>query len=170
MKPIHLLFALAITLAPAFAVAHNYSHGNVEIGHPWSRPTPPGTPVGVGYLAITNNGSSTITLTGARTDRAASVSIHESSMKNGMMSMKPVKGGLQIPAGKTVELKPHSYHLMLEQLKAPLKVSERVPLTLQFDGADDIEVELAVDPMGAGMGKKGAGMKMDHSGHHHHME
>jgi copper(I)-binding protein len=165
MKPINLLFALAITLAPAFAVAHSYSHGQVEIGHPWSRPTPPGTPMGVGYLAITNNGNSNITLTGAETDRAARVSIHESTMKNNMMTMKPVKGGLVIPAGKTVELKPHSYHLMLEQLNAPLKVNERIPLTLHFDGADDMAVELAVDPMDAE--KKSQGMQMNHSEHHH---
>lgn len=170
MKPINLFFALAITLAPAFAVAHSYSHGDVEVGHPWSRPTPPGTPMGVGYLAITNNGQSDITLTGAETDRAARVTIHESKMKNGMMSMKHVGGGLMIPAGETVELKPKSYHLMLEQLTERLKVDERIPLTLHFDGADDMDVELAVDSMDAGKNKKDAEMKMNHSEHRHDMD
>jgi len=166
MKPINLLFALAITLAPTFAMAHSYSHGDVEIGHPWSRPTPPGTPMGVGYMAITNNGKSDITLTGAETDRAARVSIHETSMKDGMMSMKHMHGGLVIPAGETVKLEPQGHHLMLEQLKEPLKADERVPLTLHFDGADDMDVELAVGSLDGG--QKMPDMKMDHSEHQHH--
>jgi copper(I)-binding protein len=168
MKPINLLFALAITLAPAFAMAHSYSHGHVEIGHPWSRPTPPGTPMGVGYLVITNHGTSTITLTGAETTRATRVSIHKTSMNDGMTSMKRVQNGLVIPAGETVKLAPQSYHLMLEQLKEPLKADERIPLTLHFDGADDMEVELAVDSLDAGQKKQE--MKMDHSAHQHHSE
>lgn len=145
------------------ALANEYTEGNVTVAHPWSRPTPPGVPMGVGYMAITNGGDSDITFTSADTPRAENVSIHESTVKDGNMSMRPLKEGLAIPAGKTVELKPHSYHLMLEKLKGPLKEGESIPLTLTFEGAADIDVELSVEPLDGSMQKKDNGM--DHSGH-----
>ncbi|MBL3557414.1 MULTISPECIES: copper chaperone PCu(A)C [Marinobacter] len=145
------------------ALAHEYTEGNITIDHPWSRPTPPGVPMGVGYMAITNDGDNDITLTSATTPRAQNVSIHESTMKDGTMSMRPLKDGLTIPAGETVELKPHGYHLMLEKLKGPLKEGESIPLTLTFEGAADMNVELNVEPLDGGMQKKDNGM--DHSGH-----
>ena len=82
------------------------------------------------------------------------------------MRMAPVKGGLVIPAGETVELKPHSYHLMLEKLKSPLAEGERIPLTLDFEGAPDIAVELKVEPLGgpAMTGGMQGGKEMNHSG------
>ncbi len=145
------------------ALAHEYTEGEITIDHPWSRPTPPGVPMGVGYMAITNHGDSDITLTSATTPRAKGVSIHESTIKNGTMSMRPLKDGLTIPAGETVELKPHSYHLMLEKLDGALKEGERVPLTVKFDGAETMEVELNVEPLDGGMEMEEK--EMDHSGH-----
>ncbi|WP_417565827.1 copper chaperone PCu(A)C [Marinobacter sp.] len=149
-------------------LAHDYSQGDVKIDHPWSRPTPPGTPMGVGYLSISNTGGSDIVLVSVRTPRAERVSIHRSSMQDGVMRMTPVKGGLAIPAGATVELEPHSYHLMLEKLKSPLQEGEAIPVTLSFKGAEDMDVELNVAPLDApavkskDMDHSGAGM--DHSG------
>lgn len=128
-------------------LAHDYSQGDVKIDHPWSRPTPPGTPMGVGYMTISNTGGKDIVLVSARTPRAERVSIHESSMRDGVMRMTPVKGGLAIPAGETVDLKPHSYHLMLENLDSPLRENETIPLTLSFKGAEDMTVELNVAPL-----------------------
>ncbi|MCL7944214.1 copper chaperone PCu(A)C [Marinobacter sp. ATCH36] len=145
------------------AFAREYTEGKVTIDHPWSRPTPPGVPMGVGYMNITNDGDSDITLISAATARAENVSIHESTMKDGNMSMRPLKDGLAIPAGETVELKPHGYHLMLEKLKGPLKEGESIPLTVIFDGAETMEVELDVEPLDGGMKMEGQGM--DHSGH-----
>ena len=165
MNPLSRLAATALiacsTLIATPAMAHEYATGNVTIDHPWSRPTPPGVPMGVGYMAITNHGDSDITFTSASTPRAESVSIHESTMNDGTMSMRPLKDGLTIPAGKTVELKPHSYHLMLEKLEGRLKEGERVPLTVNFDGAETMEVELKVEPLDGKMEGDG----MDHSGH-----
>lgn len=161
----HVLFGFTL-LAGAFstpALAQEYTEGNITIENPWSRPTPPGVPMGVGYMAITNHGDSDITLTSATSHRAEKVSIHESTMKDGTMSMRPLKDGLPIPAGETVELKPHGYHLMLEKLKGPLKAGESVPLTLTFEGAADMNIELNVEPLDGGIEKKENGM--DHSGH-----
>ncbi|HEY9119244.1 MAG TPA: copper chaperone PCu(A)C [Marinobacter sp.] len=129
------------------ALADEYTAGNITIDHPWSRPTPPGVPMGVGYMAITNHGDSDITLTSATTPRAQNVSLHESTMKDGTMSMRPLKEGLTIPAGETMELRPHGYHLMLEKLQSPLKEGESIPLRLTFEGAADMNVELNVEPL-----------------------
>lgn len=159
-----LLACSALMTTPA--MAHDYTQGNVKIDHPWSRPTPPGTPMGVGYMAITNNGTSDITFTSARTPRAEGVSIHESRMTDGVMSMRPLEQGLIIPAGGTVELKPHGYHLMLEKLKGPLKEGERIPLTVSFDGAEDMDVELNVQPLD-GTSKPMEKETMDKQGHSH---
>lgn len=156
------LSLLAGTLSVT-ALANEYSKGTVTIDHPWSRPTPPGVPMGVGYMTITNHGESDVILIDASTPRAESVSIHESTMKDGTMSMRPLKDGLTIPSGETAELKPHGYHLMLEKLKSPLKEGESIPLTLNFEGAADIDVKLDVEPLDGGMQKNDHGM--DHSGH-----
>lgn len=156
------LLIACTTLITTPVLAHDYSQGDVRIDHPWSRPTPPGTPMGVGYMSISNTGGSDIVLVGARTPRADRVSIHRSSMQDGVMRMAPVKGGLAIPAGTTVELKPHSYHLMLENLDSPLRENEAIPLTLSFEGAEDMKVELTVAPLdGQTMMNN---QKMDHSG------
>lgn len=156
-----LLASSALIATPA--LSHEYSQGDVEIDHPWSRPTPPGVPMGVGYMAITNHGDSDITFTSASTSRAESVSIHESTTKDGTMSMRPLKEGLTIPAGETVELKPHSYHVMLEELESPLKEGESIPLTVNFDGADTMDVELNVESLDGRDEVKEH--EMDHSGH-----
>lgn len=155
-----LLACSALLTTPV--LAHDYSQGDLRIDHPWSRPTPPGTPMGVGYMSISNTGGKDILLVSARTPRAERVSIHQSGMNDGVMRMAPVKGGLVIPAGETVELKPHSYHLMLENLESPLRENEAIPLTLSFEGAEDMTVELNVAPLdGQPMMND---QKMNHSG------
>lgn len=167
MNPLKKLAASALiacsTLIVTPAMAHDYSSDTLAIDHPWSRPTPPGVPMGVGYMVIANHSDSDITLTSATTPRAKNVSIHESRMTDGTMSMRPLKGGLVIPAGETVELKPHSYHLMLEKLDGPLREGEHIPLTMSFDGADSIDVMLHVEPLDGDMQMEGH--EMDHSGH-----
>lgn len=162
MKHCLSLVVLALALVAPTAPAHEYSQGPVRVDHPWSRPTPPGTPMGVGYMSISNSGTSDLTLIGAESPRAGSVSIHKTRMQGGVMQMERVKGGISIPAGTTVELKPHSFHLMLEELKTPLSEGESIPLTLSFEGAEEMQVELNVEPLDGEMMKK---QGMDHSGH-----
>lgn len=157
MKPLTnaaaaLLLSSATLCMPLMAADHSHHHGHsqeqktVQIDHPWSRPTPPGTPMGVGYMVITNNGEQDITLVSAESPRAGHVSIHETYEHEGLMRMQRVSGGLTIPAGGTVELKPHGYHLMLEQLAEPLTEGELVSVRLGFDALEDVTVELKVQP------------------------
>ena len=128
-------------------------------------------------MTITNNGATAVTLVGASTPRAQSVSIHESRTHMEMIRMQPMPQGLVIEAGKTVELQPRGYHLMLEMISKPLEEGERVPLTLQFDGAPAMEVELAVQPLagevighehGDGKGSEGHGEGSESGGSHQH--
>lgn len=117
--------------------------------------------MGVGYLLIKNHSNKDVRLVGANTPRAGQVSIHETLMKDGVMRMRPVKSGLIIPAGGLMELKPHSYHLMLEELSSPLAEGERIPLTLNFEEAGSIAIELNVQSLDADTHE----MDMEHSGH-----
>jgi copper(I)-binding protein len=128
--------------------------------NPWSRPTPPGTPVGVGYLTLHNDGDQTMILTGAESPRAGHVSIHQTVMKDGVMRMQPLPDGLEMEPGATQVFQPHGHHLMLEQLHKPLVEGERVPVMLQFRGGQTLQVELKVRSLDAAE-------PMDHSGMKH---
>jgi copper(I)-binding protein len=75
------------------------------------------------------------------------------------MTMRPVKDGLPIPAGKSVSLAPGGYHLMLMDLKAPLKKGDKIPVTLKFEKAGDVNVTLDVRDIGA----TGTSGQMDHA-------
>lgn len=154
---IALTLAMTGLMTPLLASAHDYTRGEIWVDHPWSRPTPPGVTVGVGYMSISNRGDADVTLIAAETPAAGQVSIHQSKMDDGVMRMEPLPQGLVIPAGTTVDLKPHGYHLMLEQLNAQLMEGQRIPLTLGFEGAPSMDVELAVEPL------DGGDMPMDHS-------
>jgi copper(I)-binding protein len=89
---------------------------------------------------------------GGETVAAERVEVHNMSMDGGVMTMRPVEGGLEIPAGGAVELKPGGLHLMLIGLKAPLTEGGSVPLTLVFDNGERIDAPLGVRAMGGGHG------------------
>lgn len=153
------LLAIGLTAISLPALAGDFQLGDIAIDHAWSRPTPPGTPVGVGYMTIHNHGDQPVTLVAGETPAAEQVSIHETRMQDGLMKMQPMPDGLTVPAGESVVLKPHSYHLMLERLERPLAEGDEVPLTLQFEGMDAMEIILDVRSMDA------MPAQTDHSAH-----
>ncbi|PSF10709.1 metal-binding protein [Marinobacter fuscus] len=158
-----LSLAAALITFPAVADDHGQHHGEhhsgaqIEISNAWSRPTPPGAGMGVGYMAISNHGDQAVTLVSANTDRAGHVSLHQTSMHDGLMKMQPLAHGLEIPAGQTVQLEPQGYHLMLEKLTMPLKAGEHVPVTLEFEGAETRHIELMVRSLDGEMGHSNMG-------------
>jgi copper(I)-binding protein len=157
------VIATALFVAAAFcssASAHDYKAGSLFIHHPWSRATPPGASVGGGYFSIRNDGTAPDRLVGASLEGAAKGEVHEMTTVDGVMKMRPVDGGLDIPPGGTVELKPGGFHVMFVGLKSPLKQGERVKGTLVFEKAGTVPVEFVIDAIGA----KGE-EHMDHSGH-----
>ena len=145
--------------------AQEVKAGDLVITQVWSRATPGGAKIAGGYLTIENKGTAADRLIAASGDIAGRVEIHEMAMNNGVMTMRPLEKGLEIEPGKTVKLAPGGYHLMLMDLKNPLKQGEKVPLELQFEKAGKVAVSLDVQGVGA-QGPAGAG----HSGGQHDMK
>jgi copper(I)-binding protein len=156
-----LIPALLIALAATAAYAEDYKIGNLQISQPWTRTTPKGAAVAGGYLKITNTGTTPDRLLGGSTDVAKRFEVHEMSMDNGVMKMRELKSGLEIPPGATVELKPGSYHIMMQELARPLAKGERVKASLTFEKAGKGDVEFAVEAIGARAG--GSDMKKMHN-------
>lgn len=148
MKKHSLLFIGCIAFGTLAGPALAQSKGDVEIEKPWARATPPGAAVGGGYLVIRNKGAAGDRLVGVASPVSARVEIHEMAMDKDVMRMREVKG-VDVPARKSVELKPGGFHLMLIELKAPLKPGDKVPLTLRFEKAGEVKTELAVGAMTA---------------------
>lgn len=139
---------LAATISPGSS--HDYKAGPLILDHPWSRATPGGAKVAVGYLRITNTGAESDRLVGGTSPLAARVEVHEMSTTDGVMRMRTIEDGLEIRPGGTVELKPGSFHLMFQEIRQPLKAKDRVPATLTFQRAGTVEVLFNVEPIGAG--------------------
>jgi copper(I)-binding protein len=135
------------SLLATTVLAHGYKAGEIEIGHPWSRAAPAGI-TGAGYLSLNNKGSTPDRLIGGRAEIARAVEIHSTTMVDGVMRMRPLEG-VEIAPGAQVALAPGGMHIMLVGLKQPLVAGSRVPLTLVFEKAGEVQVELAVEAAGA---------------------
>ncbi|HWL58075.1 MAG TPA: copper chaperone PCu(A)C [Paracoccus sp. (in: a-proteobacteria)] len=133
----------------AAAKAEEVRVGDLAITDAYSRATPPGAPVGGGYLTVTNNGQAEDRLVSATSPAAGRVEIHDMAMEGEVMRMRKLDDGLPLPAGEGVEMKPGGLHLMLMDLKAPLAAGESVPVTLTFEKAGQVEVNLSVRSMNA---------------------
>lgn len=142
-----MILAVAATSLAAPLAAHDFKQGDLSIAHPWARQTAAGQSTGGGFMTISNGGAAADRLLGASSPAAARVEIHAMSMDGGVMRMRPVTGGLPVPAGGALALKPGGYHLMLTGLKGPLELGRLVPLTLHFERAGTVTVELKVEPV-----------------------
>jgi copper(I)-binding protein len=167
--------ALLACLAAAPARGDEVKAGDLVISQAWSRATPGGAKIGAGYLTIENKGSAMDRLVGVSADIAGKIEVHEMASHDGVMKMRPIEKGLTIDPGKTVKLAPGGYHLMMMDLKSPLKQGDKVPLTLEFEKAGKVQVTLDVQAVGApgpgGSASSGGHdemkkemKKMDHSG------
>ena len=153
--------ALLSALIAAPARAEEVKAGELTITQAWSRATPKGAKIGSGYLTIENKGSAPDRLVGISADIAGKVEVHEMAMNNGVMTMRPLDKGLTIDPGKTVKLAPGGYHLMMFDLKSPLKQGDKVPVTLEFEKAGKVQLSLDVQGVGAqGPGAGSGGMNM----------
>jgi copper(I)-binding protein len=150
----------AFTLIGSFARAEDIKAGDLVISQAWSRATPSGAKVGGSYLTIENKGTAPDRLIGASSDASGSIQVHEMSMTNGTMKMRPVDGGLTIDPGKTVKLAPGGYHLMMMDLKNPLKQGDKLAITLEFEKAGKVPVSFDVMGVGAQGPAADSGSKM----------
>lgn len=137
MKFAVLSIALALTIGIAQAQT-------VEVKDAWIRTPVQGQKSTGAFMKIT--ATENMKLVAVSTPVAGVAEVHEMKMEGDIMKMRAVKGGLDLPAGKTVELSPGGYHLMVMDLKAALPKGSTVPFTLVFKDAKGTEskVELKV--------------------------
>jgi len=152
--------ALAAGLIAAPVLAHDFSLGDLRLEHPWARATAGPVRNGAAFLTVHNSGAADRLLAAAG-EVAERVEIHSHQMEGDVMKMRQVEA-VEVPAGGTAELQPGSYHLMLIGLDEPLKEGDRFPLTLTFEKAGEITVEVTVEGIGS-MGPDGGTQDgMDH--------
>lgn len=142
---------------PADAAARTTRADGIEIRDPWLRQPPPSAEVSAGYLLIENRGAGADRLVSVETDAAERVEIHELEEVEGVMRMREVQGGLEVPAGGEVALQPGGYHLMLMGAREGLEAGQQVDGVLVFEQAGRIETTFDVRPPGAGAGGHGEG-------------
>ena len=133
------LIALMFIALPAWA--------QVSVEQPWTRATPPGAKVGAGFMRLRNAGAAD-RVVGASSPVARRVEMHVTLREGDVMKMREVKS-FEVPAGGSFELKPGGAHLMLLDLKRPLKKGEKVPLTLKLEKGGELKAELTVEELGA---------------------
>jgi periplasmic copper chaperone A len=142
-------FLAALLLSASLAAqAHSFERGDVQVRHPWSRETPPAAKIGVAFMEIRNRGSTADRLLGASTAAASRVEMHVTRRENDVVRMRQVES-FEIPGRQRVELRPGGGHLMLVDLAQPLKKGDRVPMTLRFERAGELQIELEVQELGA---------------------
>lgn len=155
MKASSIVAALALALAAPAALGQEpaspavFQAGPLKVSAPWSRATPGGAKVAVGYMRITNTGPVPDRLVGGSMAVAGRFEVHATAEAGGVARMHPVEGGLVIGPGETVELKPGGLHAMMLDLKTPLKAGGTVKGTLVFEKAGPVEIVYRVAPAGA---------------------
>lgn len=140
------LVVAALLLPGAFASAHEYSKGELHIAHPWSLELPPNAPNVAAYFVVHNNGKADDRLLSVDTPVSSDAQLHEHVMTSaGAMKMQQV-ASIAVPAGKDVTFAPSAYHVMIMQPsdRSLLTDGKRFPLTLHFERAGDITVQVAV--------------------------
>ncbi len=127
-------------LALAATVLNAAARDAVEVDNAWARATVKGQMATGAFMTLTaTHGAKLVAVS---SPVAGVAQVHEMKMEAGVMKMNEVKGGLNLPAGKAVALKPGGYHVMLMDLKAPLTVGSNLPLTLVFKDAKGVQSTL----------------------------
>ena len=141
----HALIAAALLLPACFANAHQYKVGELDIAHPWSQELPPNAPTVAAYFVIHNAGNTADRLLSVETTIAEKAELHEHVMQGDLMKMQRVPS-VEVPPGGTVTFAPMAYHVMMFGLKdrSLLQDGKRFPLTLHFEKAGAVPVEVSV--------------------------
>ncbi len=130
------------------AATQKFALGQIEIGNAWARASMAAARTGGGFFTLANNGAAPDRLIAASSPAAERVEIHAIKVVGSDLRMRELADGLAVAPGITLTLKPRGYHLMLLDLKAPLEQGGRVPVTLTFEKAGNIDIELVVAPAG----------------------
>ncbi|MHB2167923.1 copper chaperone PCu(A)C [Alsobacter sp. R-9] len=143
------VLSAAVVLAAVPAGAQDAKLGALTISGAFTRATPPGAQVAGGYIVISNAGAAPDRLVSLTADISPRSELHEMKMDKGTMIMRPMEGGIEVPANGKVELKPGGLHIMFTSITRQLKVGEAVKATLVFEKAGKVDVTFPVLPIGA---------------------
>ncbi len=135
--------ALSILTSASVALA-----GDIEVEHPFARASAGMATVGAAFMTLKNDGDTPDTLVSASSPVAAKTELHTHIKDGDIMRMREVPS-IEVPADGTTVLQPGGLHVMLIDLKAPLKEGETFPLTLTFANAGSMTVEVPVKSPGA---------------------
>lgn len=153
------LIALAFASLSTAAVAQA-----VDVKGAWARATVQGQMASGAFMQLTAKEGSK--LVGISSPVAGVAEVHEMKMDGDVMKMRAVEGGLDLPAGKVVALTPGGYHVMLMDLKTPLKKDTTIPMTLTFKDAKGVQSTMAIKVPVSSTAPAGAGAA-GHAGHQH---
>jgi copper(I)-binding protein len=129
------LLACGVPAGPQIQVENIYARPAAGMGE---------SATGGVFMVLRNTGSEADRLVAVRCSVAGTAEIHETTMEGDVMKMRPVAGGIEVPAGGQVELKPGGYHVMLIGLKQDLQEGDRFPVELQFEKSGPVTVEVQV--------------------------
>lgn len=133
----------AAMLTAAFLPVSGALAGDIDIENPWARASAGPAKAGAAFMEIKNDSVTADRVTGASADVSEAVELHTHIRDGDVMRMREVEF-IDVPANGATELKPGGLHVMFMGLKAPLKEGESFPLTLTFENAGDVTVEVNV--------------------------
>ena len=137
---------VAFLLVAVVGCAKEHSGDPIVVRDAWIREPPPRSPA-AGYLVIENRGGEPVALVDVATEAAEQAEIHVMEYKDDRMTMRRVSE-LQVPAGEEVALKPGGTHLMLMELRRPLRDGGEVELVLRFSDGKERRIQMPVQKEG----------------------
>lgn len=152
---LQLATALSLTIASILAIAAvGAAAGEIEVREAFSRASIGQATSGVVYLELVNHASTPDRLTSVSTPVAARTDLHMTERDGDIVRMRR-RETLPIPPGETMAFSPGGAHIMLSGLKAPLREGDRFHLTLEFEGAGEVTIEVPVRSITAGVDPEG---------------
>ena len=141
-------FLLILLLGLLAGVSASAAEPTITAEKAWARATTSAAATGVVYLSLADTGPAADRLVGVATPVAAHADMHIMVMEGNVMQMRPVDA-VDVKPGERIQFKPSGLHIMLTDLKQPLTRGERFPVTLDFEKAGKVDVEVLVLPIGA---------------------
>lgn len=162
------LKAAFILFAANTAMAGDYQVGNLTIENPVARATPANAPVSAGYMKITNIGTADDQLIDVQSEFSERGELHDMTIEDDVMKMRVLEDGVKVPGGESVLLVPGGLHMMFLGLNEQLVEGEKRSVTLTFEKAGSVELEVDVKGLAAIRKKLDGAMEMkQHDGHDH---
>lgn len=157
-------FLAGLMLAATAMTAHgeDFQAGQITVNHPWARATAPAAQAGAAYFVLTSEAAAPDLLVSASTPMADRAELHTHRMDGGIMRMMPVEA-IEVAPGAPTVLEPGGLHVMLMGLHGPLTEGETFPLTLVFEAAGEVTVDVTVQGVAATAPEEAG---HDHGGSH----